>query len=180
MAFSNDGPDRHECIGDGSFLFRYGPLPMLLFIPDAQRERGALMKRWICMMCTLVTLPLPVFADEGRIVDPLPCGIYDQAVVPIVEKDLETQSSDPSRYTMEVSTKGGKKLRIEVKSVSIKLAGERNHVSVFVEGKPLAKTSHQDLPLYLEIHVDQQKYRIICTRNEVGPERGAPGDRKKE
>jgi hypothetical protein len=156
------------------------PFLVVVLLPNAWCERGILMKRWICMMCTLVALPLPVFGDEGRIVDPLPCGIYDQAVVAIVEKDIETQSSDPSRYSMEVSTKSGKKLRIEVKSVSIKLAGERNHVSVFVEGKPLAKTSHQDLPLYFEVYVDQQKYRIICTRNEAGPESGAPGDRTKE
>lgn len=96
---------------------------------------------WKSIALALLALPLAVRADENKIVGPLPCGIYDQSVVPLVEKELETQSADRSRYIMEITTKGGKRLSVEVQSVSIRLAGERNHVSVFLDGKPFAKTS---------------------------------------
>lgn len=122
----------------------------------------------------LVVLALPVSADVGIIVDPLPCGIYDQSVKPLVEKDLETQNSDRTRYTMGITTKSGKKLSVEVKSVEIKMSGERNQVSVFLDDKPYAKTSHQDVPLYLEVNVDNEKYRIICVRvDELVADQGA-------
>lgn len=124
----------------------------------------------------LILLPSTVCADVNKIVGPLFCGIYDQSARPFVEKGLETQSADRSQYTMEILTKNGKRLRVEVKSVSILLQGERDHVSVFVDGKPFAKTSHQDLPLYLEVHVDGQKYRIICIRpDEAEMEVAPPG-----
>lgn len=106
-------------------------------------------------------------ADVSVVVAPLPCGIYDQNVKPFIEKDLETQSKHRSHYTMETSTRSGKRLSVEVMNVSIRLPGERNHISVFLDGKPLAKTSHQDLPLYLEVHVDDVKYRIICIRSDA-------------
>jgi hypothetical protein len=35
---------------------------------------------------------------------------------------------------METTTKGGKRLVVDVKNVSIKKAGERNHVAFFVDG----------------------------------------------
>jgi hypothetical protein len=95
---------------------------------------------------------------------PLPCGIYDNAAKPFITKDLVTQSFDAPRHTMAILTKRGKRLAVEVQNVMIRLPGERYHVSVFVNGKPYAKTSHQDLPLYLEVHVDNVKYRIICQR----------------
>lgn len=81
---------------------------------------------------------------------------------------------------METRTRSGKRLSVEVVNTRIKLRGERNHVSVFLDGKPLAKTSHQDLPLYLEVHVDDVKYRIICLRSdppkgEEGPLPSPPG-----
>jgi hypothetical protein len=95
---------------------------------------------------------------------PLPCGIYDQTAKSFISKDLATYSFDAPRYTMAIKTKNGKRMTVEVQNVFIKLPGERYHVSVFVNGKPFAKTSHQDLPLYLEVHVDDEKYRIICQR----------------
>ena len=33
-------------------------------------------------------------ADVGVVVAPLPCGIYDQNVKPLVEKDLKTQNKN--------------------------------------------------------------------------------------
>lgn len=95
---------------------------------------------------------------------PLPCGIYDKMAKPFIAKDLVTQSFDAPRHTMAIMTKSGKRLTVEVQNVLIRLPGERYHVSVSVNGKPYAKTSHQDLPLYLEVHVDDVKYRIICQR----------------
>ena len=127
------------------------------------------------MFLLLLLAPLTVaHADVGKVVGPLSCGIYDQKVKPFIEAELETQHADQSRYTMAITTKSGKRLSVEVKSVSIKLVGERNHVSVFLEGKPYAKTSHQDLPLYLEVYVDNEKYRIVCTRADVSPEPERP------
>jgi len=120
-----------------------------------------------------LALPITVQAEVGRIVEPLPCGIYDQQARPFIIKDIETQNADPLRYTMEMTTMSGKRLRVEVQNVSIRMAGERNHVSVFVDGKPHAKTSHQDLPLYLEVHLDNVKYRIICVRNDPEPKEDA-------
>ena len=114
-------------------------------------------------------VPFTAQADVDTKVAVLPCGIYDQQVRPFVEKMLETQSKDRSLFTMEAMTARGKRLTVEVQGVSIKMKGERNHVSVFLDGKPLAKTSHQDVPLYLEVHVDAEKYRIICVRTEEEP-----------
>ncbi len=111
-----------------------------------------------------LALPIVAHADEGKVVGPLSCGIYDQMVKPFIEAELETQHGDRTRYTMETMTKSGKRLAVEVKNVSIRMVGERNQVSVFVDGKPLAKTSHQDVPISLEVHIDGIKYRIICTR----------------
>ncbi len=115
-------------------------------------------------------------ADVNTDVPHLPCGIYNQDVQPHIEKDLDTQSEDRAAYTMETVTSKGRKLTVEVRNVSIRMQGERNHVSVFLDGKPLAKTSHQDVPVYLEVHVDGEKYRIICTRgaeDEVVSEQSA-------
>ena len=127
------------------------------------------MKTPIVMLLALLVSPLAVHADEGKAVGPLPCGIYDQMARPFVEKDLETQSADPVRYAMGITTKRGKQLTVTVQNVSIRLAGERNHVSVFLNGKPYAKTSHQDVPISLEVHVDDVKYRIICVRTDLLP-----------
>lgn len=134
----------------------------------------------IFLVFSLSVLPLFAHADEGKVVGPLSCGIYDQTVKPFIEAELETQHPDQSRYTMAITTKSGKRLSVEIKSVSIKLAGERNHVSVFLDGKPFAKTSHQDLPLYLEVHVDNEKYRIICTREDLSPEPDRPAGEGKQ
>jgi hypothetical protein len=103
----------------------------------------------------------------GKVVGPLSCGIYDQKVRPFIKSELETQHADRARYTMETLTKSGKRLTVEVQNVSIKMAGERNQVSVFVDGKPFAKTSHQDVPISLEVHIDEVKYRIICVRIDL-------------
>jgi hypothetical protein len=116
------------------------------------------------MLLALLALPQLVNAEEGRIVAPLPCGIYDRMAAPFIEKDLSTQSADPARYTMAITTKSGRRLSVTVENDSMRMAGERNHVSVSLDGKPYAKTSHQDLPLYLEVNIDDVKYRIICTR----------------
>ncbi len=124
------------------------------------------MKQFIIAALLLLIPPLAAYADVNKDVSLLPCGIYNQAAQPHVEKDLDTQSADRAAYTMEMVTSKGKKLTIEVQNVSIRMQAERNHVSVFLDGKPFAKTSHQDLPLYLEVHVDNEKYRIICTRSD--------------
>jgi hypothetical protein len=81
-----------------------------------------------------------------------------------VQRALDTQSHDRMRYTMEAATTGGRRLRVEVVNLAIDLPGERTQVMVFLDNKPLAKTSHQDVPLYLEVYVDEAKYRIICVR----------------
>jgi hypothetical protein len=39
-----------------------------------------------------------------------------------------------------------------------------------VDGKRFAKTSHQDVPLSLEVYIDDVKYRIICVRQDPLPE----------
>jgi hypothetical protein len=127
----------------------------------------------------LFLLPLPAGADVGKIVDPLSCGIYDENTAPLVQAALDTQNVDPAQYTMETKTKSGKRLKVTVHNVSIKMPGERNNVTVFVDGKPFAKTSHQDVPLYLEVHIDDAKYRIICVRADPWPEaRGLVGNEK--
>ncbi len=128
------------------------------------------MDRTIIIMLLLLMMPVAARADVGKVVKPLHCGIYDYNVVPFVEKELETQHADPLRYTMETTTKSGKRLTIQVKNVSIKMPGERNHVTVFVDGKLFAKTSHQDVPLSLEVYIDDVKYRIICVRADLLPE----------
>jgi len=115
----------------------------------------------------LLALPTIAHADVDVVVGPLSCGIYDQKVKPFIEADLDTQHADRTRYTMETTTKGGKRLAVEVQNVSIRMAGERNQVSVFVDGKPFAKTSHQDVPISLEVHIDEIKYRIICVRIDL-------------
>lgn len=136
------------------------------------------------ILIVLAVFVLPVRADAAATIEPLPCGIYDESAKPLTEKDLDTQSSDRSAYTMEIITKSSKTLSVEVKSVQIKMTGERNHVSVFLDGKPYAKTSHQDVPLYLEVHVDNEKYRIICVRVDeseimpVEPEKDGKQDNK--
>ncbi len=127
----------------------------------------------------LLALPLAAYADEGRVVGPLPCGIYDEKALPFIEKDLATQSADARNYTMEIRTKSGKRLSVTVQNVSMRMAGERNHVSVYLDGKPYAKTSHQDVPLYVEVTIDDVKYRIICVRADVIEESTAPGSGKK-
>jgi hypothetical protein len=126
------------------------------------------MKYWEGMfLLLLLVLPPVAHADVGVVVGPLSCGIYDQKVKPFIEAELETQHADRTLYTMETLTKSGKRLTVEVKNVSIKMAGERNQVSVFVDGKPFAKTSHQDVPISLEVHIDEIKYRIICVRMDL-------------
>jgi hypothetical protein len=109
----------------------------------------------------LILLPL---TTAGSVLDPLPCGIYDEMVRPLVERDLDTQSTDASRYTMETVTRKSRMLSVEVKNVLIMMPGERHQVLVLLDGKPFVKTSHQDVPLYLEVHIDSEKYRIICVR----------------
>jgi hypothetical protein len=124
---------------------------------------------FIWFAALLIVLPFAAQADiGGEKVNPLPCGIYDEQTQPLVQRALETRSGDPSKYTMETTTKSGRRLRVEVVNVSIDLPGERNHVSVFLDNKPLVKTSHQDVPLYLEVHVDETKYRVICVRVHPG------------
>jgi hypothetical protein len=118
------------------------------------------------LLLLFFAVPMSGHADVGKVVGPLSCGIYDQQVKAFIEAELETQHADRTRYTMETMTKGGKRLSVEVQNVSIKMAGERNHVSVFVDGKPFAKTSHQDVPISLEVYVDEVKYRIICVRSD--------------
>ncbi len=122
------------------------------------------MRTGIVISAVLIMLPWSVRADTGKTVLPLPCGIYDETVHPLVQKALKTQSNDRADYSMETTTKSGRVLRVEVANVAMYLPGERNHVSVFLDGKPLVKTSHQDVPLYLEVHVDETRYRIICVR----------------
>ncbi len=39
-----------------------------------------------------------------------------------------------------------------------------------MDGKRFAKTGHQDVPLSLEVYVDDVKYRIICVRQDPLPE----------
>ena len=137
------------------------------------------MKKKITFLFLLaLVFPMTTQADVGRLFKPLPCGIYDQQSRPFIEADLETQSTDPHRYTMEITTTNGKRLSVEIQNVSIKMEGERSHVSVFVDGKPYAKTSHQDLPLYLEVHLDKVKYRIICTRPDSGDRESGAADNR--
>ncbi len=50
------------------------------------------------------------------------------------------------------------------------MSGERNQVTVLMDGKRFAKTGHQDVPLSLEVYVDDVKYRIICVRQDPLPE----------
>ena len=128
------------------------------------------MQAWKSMAVVLLVLPFAAHADVNKTVGPLHCGIYNQMARPYVEKELETQSKEWSRYTMEIVTRNGKRITVEIQNVNIVLKGERNHVSVFLDGKPLAKTSHQDVPLYLEVHVDDEKYRVICVRHDLPEE----------
>jgi hypothetical protein len=139
------------------------------------------MKSWKISI-VLLFLPFAVHAEVNKIVKPLPCGIYDADVKPLVEKDLATRNTDTAACTMGITTESGKELSVEIRSVDVKMPGERHQVSVFLDGKPFVKTSHQDVPLYLEVHVDNKRYRIICVRvdereiNPVGPR----DDRNKE
>jgi hypothetical protein len=116
------------------------------------------------LILALLLVPFTAGADVNRTVDPLPCGIYDEEARPLVEKDLDTRHADKSLSTMRLATKTGKRLSVEVRSVEIAMPGERAQVSVFLDDRPLAKTSHQDVPIYLEVHVDHVRYRIICVR----------------
>jgi len=138
------------------------------------------MNRNIIILLLFLMMPIAARADEGKVVGPLHCGIYDQQVVPFVEKELETQHGDRKHYTLEMTTKSGKRLTAEVKNVSIKMAGERNQVTVLVDGKRFAKTSHQDVPLSLEVYIDDVKYRIICVRQDPLPEDIPAAQRKVE
>lgn len=125
--------------------------------------------------CLLLLLPFSADADVGKKLHPLPCGIYDQAVKPFIEKDLETQSPDKALYTIEMTTNHDRNLSVEIKSVEIAMPGERNQVTIHLDGKLHVRTSHQDVPLYVEVHLDGDKYRIICVRvepGEVGSEEG--------
>jgi hypothetical protein len=128
------------------------------------------MNRKVIILLSLLIVPIAARADVGKVVGSLHCGIYDQQVVPFVEQELETQHVDRKHYTLEMTTKSGKRLSAEVKNVSIKMAGERNQVTVLVDGKPFAKTSHQDVPLSVEVYIDDVKYRIICVRQDPLPE----------
>jgi hypothetical protein len=124
------------------------------------------------ILLSVLLLPGTVKADVGKVVGPLSCGIYDQSVKPFVQAELDTQHANRSRYTMETTTLGGRRLTVEVQNVSIMMAGERNHVTVFLDGKLYAKTSHQDVPLSLEVYIDEVKYRIICVRVPEGQPAG--------
>jgi hypothetical protein len=84
--------------------------------------------------------------------------------LPFVEAELETQHVDRARYTMETMTKAQ---AADVEVLNVSSDGERNQVSVSVDGKPFAKTSHQDVPISLEVHIDEVKYRIICVRMDL-------------
>jgi len=128
----------------------------------------------ILIIMLLLLLPGPVRADSNKVVGPLSCGIYDQAVKPFIQAELETQHANRSHYTMEITIPGNKRLTVEVKNVLIKMPGERNHVTVWLDGKLFAKTSHQDVPLSLEVYIDEVKYRIICVRADLLPESGQP------
>jgi hypothetical protein len=123
------------------------------------------MNLYYYMSAAFITfLPSILWADVGKVVEPLPCGIYNHSVKPFVQKNLETQHEDQARYTMGMTTRSGKNLSVEIKNVSIEMFGERNRVTVLLDGKPFARTSHQDVPLYVEVHIDDEKYRIICVR----------------
>ncbi len=126
-----------------------------------------------------LALPLAAHADESQAVQPLSCGIYDEAVKPFIEKDLSTQSADARNYTMAITTTSGKRLSVSVQHVSIRLPGERNNVYISVDGKPYAKTSHQDVPLYVEVTIDGVKYRIICLRSDLVDVSSETGTEKK-
>lgn len=145
-------------------------IPFFFFkMPSRPNNREEyLMTPAIMLAFLLLILPAAVHADVNKVLELLPCGIYDEAAKPLIEKDLDTQHPDRGRYTMAIVTKNSKRLSVEVKSVEIRMPGERHQVSAFVDGKPFAKTSHQDVPLYLEVHVDNEKYRIICVRNDEG------------
>jgi hypothetical protein len=133
---------------------------------DGEKSERTILKSGIALFFLFLLLPCATHADVDKIVGSLTCGIYDQRMNPLVLGELDTQSADHKRYAMETMTKSGKRLTVLVKSVEIKMAGERDHVSVFLDGKPYAKTSHQDVPIYLEVHVDDVKYRIICMRHD--------------
>ena len=130
------------------------------------------------ILLSVFLLPGTVRADVGKVVGPLSCGIYDQSVKPFIQAELDTQHVDRAHYTMETTTPGGRRLAVEVQNVSIKMAGERNHVTVFVDGKPFAKTSHQDVPLSLEVYIDEAKYRIICVRVDPFPKLDLPAGKE--
>jgi hypothetical protein len=146
---------------------------------DGGRSERISLKNGIAAFFLFLLLPCAAHADVDKIVGPLSCGIYDQKMNPFVQGELDTQNADHKLYTMEATTKSGKRLTVLVKSVEIRMAGERDHVSVFLDGKPYAKTSHQDVPIYLEVHVDDVKYRIICVRPDVvGLPGSLPGEEK--
>jgi hypothetical protein len=56
------------------------------------------------------------------------------------------------------------------------MIGERNCVAVLVDGKLTERTSHQDVPLSLEVHMDRVKHRNICVRADLSPESDLTAD----
>lgn len=101
--------------------------------------------------------------DPGYVAAPLPCGLYNEAIEPFDQRDLDTQSPDPARYTLNAAIPGGRKLSASVKYVRNGMVpGERYYVAVFLDGQTLARINHIDVPFAMDVFVDAQKYRLIC------------------
>ena len=101
--------------------------------------------------------------DPGYVAAPLPCGLYTDALEPIDQKDLDTQSPDPAQYLLSGAIAGGRKLSASVKYVRNGMVpGERYYVTVLLDGQILARINHIDVPFAMDVFVDAQKYRLIC------------------
>lgn len=101
--------------------------------------------------------------DPGYIAQPLPCGLYNEATEPFDQKDLDTQSPDPARYTLNAVIPGGRKVSASVKYIRNGMVpGERYYVTVFLDGQVMARINHIDVPFAMDVFVDAQKVRLIC------------------
>lgn len=85
-----------------------------------------------------------------------------RTIQPLVDVNLDTLSADPADQTFQAVIHDGRRLGARVFRVKIKLPRDRFHVAMTLDGKPLLRTNHMDLDIYIETIIDSRRYALHC------------------